>query len=368
MDTKKFKVLTAALALSFACNVALLVQITRPQGGKIESKGLEKGAVQLQKMASFSFRELVSFLTNKEPIEGGYSKRELAVAALVCFHDFYLEKALGGSLPRSCTLSLPNQESVTVFPNLTEEEYEAIIRFAYQEKWPLTAKGLFKAIQANPSKVGESLQEAFFLTAEFQAVQNLFSQSSISRTMLFQLISQGSWEILEECSKNFDLSATKRRDLLLKYLALRSPVAAEILIKTDGTFALQSLDEPLTLDLLSLLKNQTEESVNFCLQALKNSKNESIQQAAAIALYSYAKEVPTLPIDSEKIIARFSGQTPVALPEPQQEKEPLKLHIVKEGETLWKISRQYQVKVDEIIKINGLEKDSLFPGMTLKLP
>ncbi|MDE3048042.1 MAG: LysM peptidoglycan-binding domain-containing protein, partial [Verrucomicrobiota bacterium] len=35
---------------------------------------------------------------------------------------------------------------------------------------------------------------------------------------------------------------------------------------------------------------------------------------------------------------------------------------------LWKISRQYKVKVDELVRINGLEKDSLYPGMTLKLP
>jgi LysM repeat protein len=43
-------------------------------------------------------------------------------------------------------------------------------------------------------------------------------------------------------------------------------------------------------------------------------------------------------------------------------------HVVKEGESLWKIARLYKAKVDEIVKLNELEKDKLYPGMTLQIP
>jgi hypothetical protein len=47
---------------------------------------------------------------------------------------------------------------------------------------------------------------------------------------------------------------------------------------------------------------------------------------------------------------------------------PALMHTVQDGESLWKISRIYQVKVDEIVKLNGLEKECLYPGMILKVP
>ena len=43
-------------------------------------------------------------------------------------------------------------------------------------------------------------------------------------------------------------------------------------------------------------------------------------------------------------------------------------HTVAEGESLWKIARQYKAKVDEIVLLNGIDKDKLYPGMTLKIP
>ena len=91
-----------------------------------------------------------------------------------------------------------------------------------------------------------------------------------------------------------------------------------------------------------------------------------------MTLYTYAGEMPTAPIDPKAVLARFSPEEPVAAPAPKPQPTPVaapsRFHVVKDGESLWKISRQYKVKVDEIVKLNELEKDSLFPGMTLKLP
>ncbi len=152
-------------------------------------------------------------------------------------------------------------------------------------------------------------------------------------------------------------------------MALRSPTAAQILLHTDFSFALKKLEDKTILDLLALLKRQTEEGTKFCLELLRSPRSDAIWQASAMTLYAYAGEMPTAPIDPKGVLARFSTEIPVPAPKPEPIAAiPSRFHVVKDGESLWKISRQYKVKVDEIVKLNQLEKDSLFPGMTLKLP
>ncbi|MBI5346773.1 MAG: hypothetical protein HZB76_06515 [Chlamydiae bacterium] len=46
--------------------------------------------------SSFSFRDLLPYLFNTELVEEGYTKRDLALACLVSFHNFNIEKALPG--------------------------------------------------------------------------------------------------------------------------------------------------------------------------------------------------------------------------------------------------------------------------------
>lgn len=326
-------------------------------------------------MARLSFRELVSYLTNRELVEEGYSKRDVAIAALVAFHHFNLEKALSSGLTQVRTVQLSKDQKVDMFPGLSEDQFEAIIRFAYQEKWPLTTKGLFSHLLSKDRSHDESLEQAFILTPEFHALQVFFQKTEApqDQATLLSLIREGSWEVFEkfaqEQSQVLDFSIDRRRQLLLNYLAFHSPTAAQILLRTDFVFALKRIEDRGILDLLALLKKQTEEGTQFCLELLRSPRSDAIWQAAAMTLFSYAGEMATLPIDPKAVLARFAPES--AAPAAPPKIEPLaaaRFHIVKEGESLWKISRQYKVKVDEIVKLNALEKESLFPGMTLKLP
>lgn len=382
MITKKFRILTLALIFSGALNIGFLagfayfmlksselpLAIARTRKSEPETTNGQL----FSSMSRLTFRELVSFLTNRDLVEEGYTKRDLAVAALVAFHHFNIEKALSAPPAQVRTLSLAGDQRVDVFPGLTEDQFEAIIRFAYQEKWPLTSKGLFALLQRWESPRDESLEQAFALTPEFYALQLLFQKTEAPQELptLLNLISEGSWELLDrftrEQSQILDFSPEKRRNLLLSYLSLHSPTAAQILLRTDFLFALKRLEDRGILDLLTLLKRQTEEGTRFCTELLRSPRSDAIWQAAAMTLYSYAGEMPTLPIDPKAVLARFAPDARLLLVEP--EPTSARFHIVKEGESLWKISRQYKVKVDEIVKLNGLEKDSLFPGMTLKLP
>lgn len=389
MITKKFKFLSLALIFSGGLNVALLVALTFYMFEKtsLPSTIMGKKEVLITKtqvfnsMSRLTFRELVSFLTNRELIEEGYTKRDLSVAALVAYHHFNLEKALSAKPSQVRTLALSSGQTLDVFPGLLDEQFDAIIRFAYQEKWPLTAKGLFHLLQAQKPPRDESLEQAFALTPEFHALQVLFQKmrAPFETAMLIDLASEGSWELVEGYSKEqrevVELTEEKRRSLLLEFLKHHSPTAANLLLKTDFSYAVKKLDDKQTLDLLVLLKKQSEEGTKFCIELLKSPRSDAVWQAAALTLYSYAGEMPALPIDPQTVLARFSlekakePEVVIAEGKKQMAAQPAsKYHVVKEGESLWKISRQYKVKVDEIVKLNELEKDSLYPGMTLKLP
>ncbi|MES2272798.1 MAG: LysM peptidoglycan-binding domain-containing protein, partial [Chlamydiota bacterium] len=347
----------------------------------------EEGNGQLiQSMSNLSFRELVSFLTNRDLVEEGYTKRDLALAALVAFCDFNLEKALSAAPDQRRILSFSENQKIEIFPGLNDEQFQAIIRYAYQEKWPLTAKGLFSLLQKWKMPREESLETAFLMTPEFYSLQVLFQKTEAPQDapMLLKLVCEGNWDLLErfsrEQSQMLDLSVEKRRRLLLSYLSLHSPTAANLLLRTDYLFALKKLDDQGILDLLGLLQQKTEESERFCIELLRSPRNDLIWQRSAQCLYVYAKETPPNPLDPKLALARFApNAAPVpipaptsvvaaALPKPSVLPPQIRNHVVKEGESLWKIARQHKVKVDELVKVNGLEKDCLQPGMTLRIP
>lgn len=308
---------------------------------------------------------------------------------------------------------------------MSDDHFEGIIRFAYEEKWPLTAEGLFKLLKKWPDTKDESLVQAFIVTPEFHALQVLFQKSETPQLVgsLIHLITEGPWELLDQFTKQqaqlFDLSVERRRSLLLSYLAIGSKTAASLLLATDFAFISKRLEDKGIIGMLSLLNEKSPDAERLCLELLRSPRSDAVWTSAANNLYAYAGESPPSHIDQKEAIARFSsdskksssatqkGSTPThealpaqkgnppvekghtpsqrgtnptpkgparsheetppihqeygALPSPRQ-------HIVKEGESLWKIAKQYNVKVDEIVKANQIEKDRLFPGMVLRIP
>lgn len=391
----RFRILTLALIFSGALNIALIATIAvflgQESKSNLEISSLapprkeEKlsNAVYLNSLAKLHFRELVAQLTNRDLIEDGYTKRDLALTWLVSCHFFDLEKALDGAPIQRRRLRLSEEKTVELYPGLSEEQYEAVVRYAYQEKWPFTPKGLFAFLQRQSSPRDESLTQAFALTPEFYALTVLFQKSGSphEEATLIQLACEGTWDLLERFSREqaqmLDLSPDKRRALLLGYLAFRSPTAAALLLRTDFDFALKSLNDRGILDLLALQQVKNEEAVRFCTELLKSSRSDAVWEKSAQLLYQFSGEAVPEPFDRSAALSRFVPRQSVpaapvvAVPTVSASKTPaLKrgaIHIVKEGDTLWKIARQYKVKVDELAAVN---KDSgkLRPGMELVIP
>ncbi len=385
----KFRILTISLIFSGALNVGLLAAfifsafeesripvVAAPAKGSADRPQPANRQLLLA-MSKLSFPELVAYLTNKDPVEEGYAKRDLALSSLVASHQFNLERALGFSPVQRRLISLTSDQEIELYPGLNEEQYEAIIRFAYQEKWPLTSKGLFQLLKKWPKNTRDaSLAEAFFVTPEFHALQLLFQKTEAAQenALLLDLICEGPLDLAErfasEQAQVLELSVEKRRSLLLSYLGYRSPTAAQLLLQTDFVFAKTRLEDAGIGSLLELLKEKTAESEHFCIDLLRSPRSDAILRAAAERLYAYAGEEIPVPLDLQATAARFAPTQTASSPKlPVSLKSmPLREHVVKEGDNLWKISRLYKVKVEDLIEANAIEKERLFPGMTLRIP
>ena len=388
---RKFRIITLSLIFSGALNIgliaafiALLIQdrersllVNAPRN--VEKTEEMTNREILSSYSRLSFRELCSLLTNTDFIEEGFSKRDLALAALVSFHDFNIEKAIG-SLPAQRRVFKLEERSLEIFPGLSNEQFQAIVQYAYLERWPLTSRGLFMGLQKTPKQRDAALVQAFTITPEFYALQTLFQKSGAnpSQDQLIDLIGDGNWQMLDgfvrEQSQMLDLSDDRRRRFLLSYLAMQSPAAADLLLQTDFMFALKRLDDKGLIDLLS--HAQTNEILQkFCIELLQSARSDAIYEKSSQLLYRMVKEEMPQPFNLSQARTRFVPSAPVAAaaapkkePAPAARESSMRTHVVKEGDSLWKISRQYHVNLDDLMAINHLEKDRLKLGMVLKIP
>lgn len=357
-----------------------------------ESTSIAETANSLRKMP---FKDLIANLDDKQMIESGYSKRDLALACLVSYHFFDLQKILFNQPLQQRHLVIKDAEvpyagEITVFPGLTDKQYATIIDYARQEKWPLTSQGLFLNLK-HKQELGQydpSLAAAFYLSPEFLAVETLFSRSDIdlTRRVLLEMILKGDWQVLQDFAlqqrHHLDLSSTQRQQFLLDYIVRGSKSAAYILLNVDSNFAMKKLDDNKVILILDLLTQPTPESRNFALEMLTSPRSDEVWEAAAKRLYSYAGEEMEQPYDHVDALTKFVPETmlnkKVAMAEEiirddqltdnTKSKNHVLTHLVRKGDTLWDISRKYRITVDELKKANKLDSDFLKPGITLAIP
>ena len=116
--------------------------------------------------------------------------------------------------------------------------------------------------------------------------------------------------------------------------------------------------------MISLLQEQTPDSIRLCEELLKSPRSDAVWTSAATALHGY--EGLDSPFDFQVAMARFApspAKKEVVVVAPVVERQ----HVVKEGESLWKIARGYNMKVDELVQMNPKAQEKLYPGMVLKI-
>lgn len=428
--------LTQALFISIAFNIGSLALLSywaireRPPTPYFELKPATSEQQQapladcrgctevIASLKTFPFYQLIAKLNSGRLIEDGYSERDLVLGTMVSTHHFDIQRALAPEvkLPQKRLLKWKNPSTggwdyLTVYPGLTNQQFEVISSFAKTEKWPMTSHGLFLLLQQQKAEqnIDPSAVEAFVLSPEFLSVELLFSRQSvpIHKQRLLEGVLEGSWDTLrqfvEQQRQVNDLSDARRQKFLLDYVKQGSQTAAYLLLEIEGDFAIKKLDDAQIIALLQLLSSKTPESERFALAALTSPRNSSIWQQASLRLYEYAGE--PIPKDwnyqtslkrfaPDRVIAQVSTSEvkqqavkstqkaesisvvkdqvkPAAAPtvaSKPKEKPKDRLYIVQEGDSLWKISRRFGVEMEVLKKRNHLQSNAIKPGTVLKIP
>lgn len=413
---KRARFLTQLLVMSGALNIALLATFSffllkekkkesaltpNPPPEIAAEKHVETltNGEALRAYCDKSYQELLELLEDRQLVEDGYAKRDLALAVLAAFHHFNIERALGGATvtPRQILFSPHRhgeQIDLAMFPGLSDEQFLAIISFAKTEKWPLTNQGLYFEIkrayssQKNFTSIEPTLLETFCLSPEFLAINTILSRAgcNLSQEEALRLVCEGNWSIIERFAAvqkyMQDFSPDRLRVLLMEYLDVHSKSAARIFLNYDAEFAVRRLQDDHILMILEEGKEDNH-ALAFARALLCSMRGDRIYRSAASKLYASAKEQMPEKYDHIATLRRFcphvlrttAPQPPLPAPVSviNQPKAPIpkkgkKTYVVQEGDSLWKIAKKHHVKIEAIMQANHLESEKLRPGKELQIP
>lgn len=333
----------------------------------------------LETYSKASFAELLSLLEQEDAVEVGYKKRDLALACLVAYHHFALDRALGGMFlqKRLVTFSKEGKEvDILLFAGLEQEHFAAIREFAKVEKWPFTPEGLFVILQQSSSK-DPSLVEAWYCTAESHALQALLQKNipQISSAEVFALLQEGKWSLVKLYADKVQFLQSYDAELCYELLSLyvvhaHSSLAARYLAVYGGEYAVKKLEDIHLLRCLSFLSPQ--EGVAFAKALLVSPRTDEVRKSAAAFLYQAENLAMPEPYEYMAAVYHFFPEKvaqppslPVSRPPASSEQST---HVVQAGDSLWKIARKYKVSIEAIKQANHLETDRLKLGKELQIP
>lgn len=350
----------------------------------------------IEEFKRMSFAELLAKLHDHHLVENGFMQSDLALGLLVSFHHLDLMRALYGRAALIQKQEIPirseNQlQKMVVYPGLSVEEYQTIYAFAQKERWPFTAEGLYTLWHKAENHKEKTLEEAFYLTHEFQTVEKLIRQSgaSIDKTEIFQMLMEVDWRAIQQFNEQQrivqETPSVERQRLLLDFIAKKSKNAAHILLKTEGAQVSKRLDDATVIAILNLLTVNSKEAKAFVAYLLGSPRSDAVRQLASLTLQKLSEQPDADGrVVRDNVLTHFTpnknGKNATPNPPvvyqkqtvPKQttvsETKKVKTYIVQEGDSLWKISRRHKTTIEGLKKHNNLKSDLLKPGTTLKIP
>lgn len=403
------KKVTQGLIFSGALNIALatclIYYATRPKESQPFSREpyQPKVVAQMSSLSASSdlaqlvedyrhldFESLVRLLKDSREVHTGLSQRELALATLVSQYDFDLNRALSGEHYQIEPLVYgPGlQDRLALHRGLEDSAYKHILSFLKVEQWPFTAEGLFKKLASGVKE--DSLKKAFFLTKEYVYFEALFSSLDLKKDELLELILEGSWEHLSHFAASqptaSDFNLKTRMRILCQYLDHASTKAAELILRLDANYALQTLSDEKVVALMGLLEHRTPTNENFVLNLALGKRSGWVKQEACRLIFYYAQREFKEPFNyqealdfiaqeydlspqstfSQSIPTRNETESLVSSSFTQTEKN--QTYVVQKGDCLSKIAKMHGVDVSALKRVNDLNEDLIQVGMRLIIP
>lgn len=327
-------------SLNFALIATLITFVLKEQRGSISSKAAKNHHLEiislsnkslLSKYVHMPFEALIKELHNETHVEHGYRCCDLALACLTTLHHFDLERALPGShLERSQYVYVDEERQertpLTLYPGVNVEKFRAIRIFAHTERWPLTPFGLYRELCSGKS-CPTSLKKALMMTSEIHLLKRKFHQlnAHITDNALLDLITFSQWQHITDF--------TTLPNFLVQCIQNGSRLAAHLLISLERDYAFKHLDNEQIETLIPLLTPRTPEVASFL-----DNLSESIR-----------------PENIKKLATGSPAHTH-------------NYYIVQLGDSLWKISRMFDIKMEELRTLNCLESNLIHSGTKLLLP
>lgn len=389
---KKIRLLTSLLVCSVALNVGLFTSvvyssITKKKASndaprQVSYKMTSTNAKVLNRFFLFKFEELLAELDNKVLVQDGYTYRDLSLACLVNYHYFDLERAISKPFLQKRSLTFIHQDGgetfeLIGFPGLDDNDFQRIIAFAKRQAWPLTAEGIFLELKKGESQNIDSLTEAFCTTSEFYNLFALFNrgEEKISQERLLPMLLEAPWHLIDAFYKAQksapDISKDVMRQLLREYIQLESHHAASIWIAIDSEYVLRQLNDEDLLKLITLIHENTPASLLLLKKVLCSVRSDSIRKAAGVKLYAFSGiSMPEI-YEHELALKTFIPSFFASEKRVQESLPPAKeelFHLVKNGDSLWKIAHKYNVSMEKLRTVNELKTDILRPGQELLIP
>jgi len=387
---KKIRFLTTILICSVSLNIGLMTSIiysTIVQKNTVKNvetavsyQLTSTNAKVLNRFFNFTFDQLLAELDNKVFAEDGYMYRDLALACLVSYHYFDIERAVTKSNLQHRSLTFIHQDGgetfeLTAFPGLDHTDFQRVHAFVKSQKWPLTSEGIFHELKKEKGENFVSLTKAFCTTSEFYTLFALFNrgEEKISQERLLPMLLAGPWHLIDsfcKAQKNFpDISKNVMRKLLKKYIKLESHHAASIWIAIDSEYVLRQLSDEELAHLINGINENTQSIQLFLKKTLCSVRSDHIRKITGIKLYAITgKSIPE-PYKHEIAMKTFLPAFFFKVKEKKAKETALvksmKIYRVKNGDSLWKIAHKYSVSIEELRKNNHLKTDVLKPGQEL---
>ncbi|MCH9611961.1 MAG: hypothetical protein S4CHLAM102_04410 [Chlamydiia bacterium] len=383
---RKVRMLTQALVISGALNIGLFSSLVyyathEKSVDRVVKKGgvmlTETNASVLKDYFQLSMHGLISELRNDELLEEGCRRRDMALSCLVDFHFFDLERALPHAHLQKRQLFFVHKEGgerfdVSLFPGLREHDFASIIGFAKEEKWPLTPEGLYQRLKVAGESPEVGLKEAFFASNPFRTLFTRFYRidPNVDRDILLALVMESGYEVIRDFTLKQEEAADFSKEAIVQFLTgcLKggSSIASTFLIHLDPEFVLKRFDDEQLKQLIDQLAFFDSKSIYLLKQIICGVRGDGVRKSAALKLYAIHQQDPPNPYDHEVAVRRFLN-----IPCFEEDlKQPLfRTHVVKSGESLWKISKMYRCEIKEIAEANGMAPQAMVRvGQELKIP